>query len=331
MSSPLSRNALEGLEISRLIFHVIHTAGEEPVLLEEIPVGEYQEFFLDLVSDCLKGTRFEFNDGSQTESLLRDIYNEPDSFQEKSRQLATNFHAVAVGNAGPGIFFVLKMDTEDGAYFALIKYDNQPVLQYRIEDGSSVTIDEIANTITQDRRALQKSVLVYMDAEGSDVIARDRQASGGDLAHYFRGFLNVSRKQNGEQITRALRRAVVDTVSKHAAELPDDMTREASNHFTRTVVEGAEDPDAFYGSYFGENGNEQVRDTFQQQLQRRGLDDCPFDLDPDTAVKNSKRRFRTSGGITLQLPPNSSDWFEIEDCPDGHVEIKIRTQKVWES
>lgn len=331
MPSRLSKNALDGLTISRMIFHVIHNDAEEPILLEEVPCGDYQDFFLDLVSECLKGTRFEFNDGSQTERLLRDIYEDSDSFQEKSRQLAANFHAAAVGNAGPGIFFVLRMDTEDGAYFALIKYDNQPVLQYRIENDANVTIDEIANTITQDRRALQKSVLVYMDAEQSDVIARDRQASGGDLAHYFRGFLNVSRLQNGEQITRALRRAVVDTVSKHAAELPDDMTREASNRFTKTVVDGAPDPESFYGSYFGEHGNENLRDTFQQQLQRRGLDDCPFDLDPATAVKTSKRRFRTSGGITLQLPPDSPDWFEIEDCPDGHVEIKIRTTKVWES
>jgi hypothetical protein len=310
---------------------VIHNESEEPILLEELPCEKYQEFFMDLVLECLKGTRFEFNEGSQTESLLRDIYHDGDTFQEKSRQLATNFHASAVGNAGPGIFFVLKIDTDDGAYFALIKYDNQPVLQYRIEDGNNVTIDEIANTITQNRRALQKSVVVYMDAEGTQVIARDRQASGGDLAHYFRGFLNVSRQQNGEQVTRALRRAVVDTVSRHASELPDDMIREASDHFTRTVQDGASDPDSFYGSYFGERGNDQIRDTFHQQLQRRGLEDSAFELDPAAAEKPPRRRFRTSGGISLYLPPDSSDWFEIEDCTDGYVEIRVRTRRVWES
>lgn len=331
MSDPFARTALEDLAISRFIFHVVHDGDDEPVLLEEAPCEKYELFFLDLVLDSLKGTRYLFNEGSQTESILSEICDDPTTFQEKSCQLATNFHAAASGSASPGIFFVLHLLAGEKNYFAMVKYDNQTVLQYRINDSCAVTIDAIANTITQDRRALQKSALIYMGDDGPELIVRDRQASGGDIAHYFKGFLNVSRRQNGEQITRALHRAVVETVSKHAAELPPELTRDATSHFARTVQEGAGDADTFFGSYFGNDTDSRVRDTFDQQLVRRGINDCPFDLNAETAQKDNRRRFRTSGGITLQLPPDSQDYFEIEDCPDGEVEIRIRTSRVWES
>ncbi len=331
MSDPFAKSVIANLKIDRFIFHVIHDAAVKPLLLEEIEAGEHAAFFLDLVQDSLKGNRYIFNDTSRTRQRLEEIIEEPSLFQEKSRELATDFHAEATSSVSPGIFFFMRLYFEDMSYFAMVKYDNQPVLQYRIGDQHDVTLDELTNTITQNRSALQKSALIYMGDEDTELMVRDRQASGGEIAEFFRAFLDVSRKQGQEEITKALRRAVVDTVNKHGSELPDELVRETSERFAEVVGQGPRDKDRFYDEFFGETGPG-VRDTFDQQMRRRGVaDDCPFELDDETAAKRRKRRYSTLGGITLQVPPDTQEMFEIADCENGDVEIIIRTRKLWES
>lgn len=330
MSDPFSKSTLESLQITRFVFHVVHDDSEEPTLLEEIPIGDYEPFFLELVLDGAKGNRFLFNEGSKTREQLVEILEDDALFQEKSQILARNFHIAATGSASPGVFFFMRLSGNDRDYFALIKYDNQPVLRYSYGDGERVRLDELTNTITQNRSALQKSALVCLGGDDEELMVRDRQASGGDVAAYFKHFLGVRRKQGQEQITRALHRAAVDTVNKHAADLPDDLIRDASDRFADVVTQGPRDVDGFYNDYFGTD-DPAVRDTFDQQMHRRGLDnDCPFELDPETASRPEKRRYATVGGITLQIPPGTQDAFEIRDCSNGDVEITIRTKKLWE-
>jgi len=331
MSNPFSKSALENLEISRFIFHVVHDGSEEPVLLEETFIGEHEPFFMELVYDCLKGIRYEFNEGSQTYDIISHIHQDESLFQEMSCQLARNFHASATGAVGPGVFFFFKLISDENIYYAIIKYDHQPVLQYRISDGYSVTIQEIADTITQNRKALQKSALICLTDDGGELMVRDRQASGGDIAHFFKGFLNVRRKQDETQITKALHRAVVDTVGQHVSELPTEFVREASGRFEECVQNGIENRENFFNQYFGSEAPPQVRDTFEQQLHRRGLEDCPFELSPEQNYRSQKRRYRTAGGITFQLPLQSDDWFEITDCGNGETEVTIRTKMLWEN
>jgi hypothetical protein len=326
-----SKAALQNLHIDRFIFHAIHDGSSEPLLLEEILVGDHEPFFMELVQECAKGNRYLFNEGSATRQQLAEIVEDPSLFQEKSRQLAQHFHECATGSVSPGIFFFMRLYSDSMNYFAMIKYDNQPVLRYSIADNRTVTIDELTNTITQNRSALQKSALIYLGDEEQELMVRDRQAAGGEIAAFFRSFLDVYRKQGQEQITRALHRAVVETVSKHAAELPAEFVRETSDRFAEVVGRGPRDRDGFCNDFFGDAAGN-VRDTFEQQMHRRGIDDeCPFDLDEQTAGKSRKRRYSTRGGITLQIPPDTQDGFEIMDCEDGTVQITIRTVKLWES
>jgi len=333
MENPFSKQRIEKLSISRFIFHIISDYNAEPVLLDEVPCEEYEDFFLDLVFDSLKGTRYSFKNESQTQQLMRQMYEDGDRFVEISRQLAVNFSAASGGNASPGIFFVLELSHQEGehTYFALIKYDNQTVLQYRTAEDNRASIGEIANAITRDRRALQKSALIFMDENGAEVLARDRQSSGGELANYFKGFLHVVRANQTEHVTRSLHRAVVDTVNKHAVDLPPEFARDASSRFADAVGQNPDDIDAFYGSCFADAGNDAVRDTFQQMATKHGLYETPFELDRDSATRVSKRRYRTLGGITFQIPQHSEDWFSIEDCADGTTEIVIKTRRLWEN
>jgi hypothetical protein len=329
MSTPFSKDDLSFLTINRFVFHVVHD-GAAPQLLEEVPVGSYEDFFVDLVVDSTRGSKFYFNDNSQTQELIASILDDENQFQQVSRQLATNFHAAASGSVSAGIFFFMHLKSDSNNYFAMIKYDNQPVLHYSISDAHSVSLDELTNTITRDRRALQKSALICLDNDEFQVLARDRQSSGGDIANFFKGFLNVCRAQDEKTLSRALHQAVVSTVNNHAAELPVDISREASDRFARSIEEGARNSDALYKSLFGDECDVSIRDTFDEQLRRRGIEDVPFDLD-DESLRKQRRRYKTSGGITLQMPPDTQDFFEIRDCEDGSVEIVIRSQRVWES
>ncbi len=331
MNDPFSRSVYANLTIERFIFHVIHDGSDEPQLLEEMPAGDYEPFFLDLVLDCAKGNRYLFNDQSYTCRQLRDILEDSSLFQQKSQELARSFHLAATSAAGPGILFFMQLASEDKRFFALIKYDNQRVLQYRIGEGQGVSLDELTNTITQNRSALQKSALIYLGDEESELLARDRQASGGEIASYFRSFLDARRKQDQEEITRALQGAVRETVHRHATELPDDMIRETSDRFAEVVGRGPRDQEEFYREYFGE-ADPGVRDTFMEQAQRRGLyEQNSLALDQQTAVRPRKKRYTTVGGITILIPPGTQDFFEIVDNAPGEVQITIRTNRLWEN
>src|SRR6056297_2903015 len=77
MSDPFSKSALENLTIDRFIVHVVHDGGDEPLLLEEILVGDYEPFFVELVQDCAKGNRYLFNEASPTRAHLVEIAEDP--------------------------------------------------------------------------------------------------------------------------------------------------------------------------------------------------------------------------------------------------------------
>jgi hypothetical protein len=330
MSDPFARSALENLSIERFIFHIIHDGGEEPQLLEEVPPGEFAPFFLELVTDCARGNRYLFHDRSHTCQQLQAIQEDPALFEEKSRELARSFHLTATGAASPGVLFFMQLAGQQERYFALIKYDNQRVLQYHIGESRKVSLDELTNTITQNRSALQKSALIHLGAEGAELLLRDRQATGGEIAAYFRNFLDVYRKQGQDEISRALRGAVSETVHRHAADLPDDMIRETSDRFVEVAGRGPRDQEEFYRQFFGET-DPSVRDTFMEQAQRRGIDqDNALALDQDAAARPRKKRYTTVGGITILAPADTCDFFEIVDTAPGEVRITIRTNRLWE-
>jgi hypothetical protein len=66
----LSQAELAGLKIRNFIFHVVHHGEDTPILFEDAPLGNFEQFFLDRVRDTLRGNRFVFVDASRTCELL---------------------------------------------------------------------------------------------------------------------------------------------------------------------------------------------------------------------------------------------------------------------
>ncbi|MGX9306733.1 nucleoid-associated protein, partial [Pantoea dispersa] len=85
---------------------------------------------------------FEFLDFSNVERILRIISNtadqNPNCFSDESKQLATDFHSHHTGNASKGVFLLFELTTILGKLYALIKYENEDVVRYVLEDDVEV-------------------------------------------------------------------------------------------------------------------------------------------------------------------------------------------------
>ena len=89
----LSEKEIENLSIDKFIFHVVHHHNDEPILLDETPIGDFEDFFLERAMETLQGNRFTFADGSITRTLLKQVLDDESQFVSVSKTLAQTFHA----------------------------------------------------------------------------------------------------------------------------------------------------------------------------------------------------------------------------------------------
>lgn len=71
-----SDEEIENLSIEKFIFHVVHHRSDEPILLEQTPIGGFEDFFLKRALETLRGNRFTFADGSLTRTLLKQVLDD---------------------------------------------------------------------------------------------------------------------------------------------------------------------------------------------------------------------------------------------------------------
>lgn len=322
---------LDSISIERFIFHIVQKNEDDPILLEETPIGEFEEFFLERIKDTMKGNKFEFVEDSNTHRLLKEIHNSPDCFISNSKKLARDFHANRSRSIKPGVFFVIELLSESRKLYSLIKYDHEQVLTYNVEKDSKAVLMEISNSFTKSKDSLHKSALISVDENGGDLIVIDRTVSY-DITKFFRAFLNVKRKYSEKEMTSVVNEAIIDTVRKHRDELPREVTSKIRTD-SFTTIENTEifDSEQFFNKVLGSHGNEKIKKTFDKILKDKHLEGESFKFDSKGLKKPKERKLKTKEGVKIHYGESAEDTVNIKYGKESEPTIiTIKTIKLTE-
>ena len=324
----LSQEERNALTVEHFIFHVVHHGGDEPLLFESTPIGDFERFFVGRIVDTLAGNRFVFSEGSETHGALRTAEGDPTQFVEVSKSLARRFHRND-GRFQRGILIVTALRAGERRFHSLIKYDHERMVAFDVIDAGAALRD-VVNGLTESRKAMQKSALIELGDDGGDLVVVDRSKPTG-ITDFFRDFLQAERLHGEGEMTTTLAKALVRTVREHADALPVAITA----HVRPRLVEIARqrpdfEPDVFFTDFFGAHGSEAVRSGFDANLARLGLDGESFTFDPAALPAVGQRRFRTREGVSIVVPEQASDTVAFEPQEDGSTVVRIRTGHVTE-
>lgn len=327
----LSDHEHASLHIEKFIFHVVHHGEEEPILLDEVPLGKFEGFFLDRIKDTLKGNRFHFLDDTATFKALQRTSANPEEFVSCSKELALDFHSRQDKRIKPGVLIVMMLRAGEQRLFSLIKYDHEEVLTYRLEGSAKAILTEIRNSFTKSKDSLHKSALIRLNDDGGDVIVIDRTIRH-DITEFFRGFLNVRRQYTPQEMTEIAHQAAIDTMKAHRAELPHDVTSKIRSLSYQAIQNNdTYEEKSFFDKVFGPHGTEEMRTTFSKIVKRKNLDGESFKFDKTAIKPPSQRKFRTNEGVRFQYGEDAEDTVKISENKDiGKTVITITTQQLFE-
>lgn len=317
----------EALRVENFIFHAVHHGQPEPTLFDEVPIGDFEPFFVGRVIDTLKGNRFTFEEGSATLEGLRAIDADPAEFVAVSKALATAFHDDDDGRYKQGILIVLSLVTNGRRLYSLIKYDYGDRVLDVVERDAVAILTAVRKPLTENKKALQKSALIELGDAGGELVVIDHSKRSG-ITDFFRDFLQVTRTQSEAAMTTALTKAVLRTIQTHAGELPEAITTGWRQTLNGIALRRPEfEQDQLFPELFGAHGSEAVRGTYCEQLAAVGLDGQSFRFDRDALPTAGPQKFRTSEGIEITVPEAAAETFETVRDGDTYV-ITIRTSSV---
>lgn len=320
------------MKIERFIFHVVHHGEEEPILLDETPIGNFHNFFLGRVKEVLKGNRFLFIPESSTEREIRSVDDDLENFVEVSKNLARDFHRFGDNRVKPGVLIFMVIGAIDEKLYSLIKYDHEEVLTYRVEDDRRAILESVTNSLTKSTKSLHKSGLIRLHGErGGSLIVIDRKVTK-DISDFFKGFLNVRRKYDSADMTKRIQNLTIRTAQDHRVDLPDEITRRIRQKAYDTICQmDAFNSDQFFDMVFGAHGTDEIRSTFNTHLEKNDLDGEIFQFDNDAVDRPRKRKYKTSEGVKIEYSDSADDTVDIDrDEERGKTRITITTNKLSE-
>ncbi|MEO9887672.1 MAG: nucleoid-associated protein [Balneola sp.] len=320
------------MQIERFIFHVVHHGEEEPILLDETPIGIFHNFFIGRVREVLKGNRFLFVPESSTERKIRSVDDNLGNFVEASKNLARDFHRFGDSRVKPGVLIFMVINAADEKLYSLIKYDHEEVLTYRVEDDRRAILESVTNSLTKSTKSLHKSGLIRLDDEtGGNLIVVDRKVTK-DISDFFKGFLNVRRKYDSSDMTKRIQDLTIKTAQDHKVDLPNEITRRIRQRAYDTICQlDAFNSEQFFDMVFGAHGSEEIRSTFNSYLEKNDLDGEMFEFDNDAVEKPKNRKFKTSEGVKIEYSETADETVVIEpDEVQNKTRITITTNKLLE-
>lgn len=332
----LTDQEVEELSIKRMIFHVVGKSLEEPILLQEITPPEHADFFLGRVKSALKGNLFKFRSHSTTERSLRTIASDETTFTEQSQYLARDFQTRHSGTTSMGVFFVFELLTAaNKTIFALIKYDNEDVVRYVLNDtgDSQVPIlERFQESFIRKAEAMQKIALVRLaDTEGGNIVVRDR-SNTAHISDYFEGFLQAQRVNSPDDMSAKLVEAFKQTFKEHRASLSESIRKSGVNHIYEVMGQGRHrfDPDdcePLITAIFGQVSEDApLRRTLRRKLKEQGVSEETFEINPERIQKPLRRRLETVEGVQIIYDEEHKPVIRPRD--DGRTDIVIVTAKV---
>ncbi len=322
----LTAEEIAVLRIDNFIFHVVHHGEEEPILLDETPIGTFERFFLDRVKETLRGNRFEFLEGSATLISLKKATAVPDRFVDQSKVLARNFHSRHDKQIKAGVLIVMRLSTGSRRLYSLIKYDHEETLAYDLVNDTQGILKEIANSFTKSAEALHKSALIELSGTGGELVVIDRTVRH-DITAFFKGFLNCKRKFTSTEMTKQVETIVVSTVKAHQNDLPGEITQAVRERFYECVKRrDAFDAGQFFSEYFGAHGNASVRKTFDRLVESNGIAGELFTFDRSVVRRPGPKKYKTAEGVKIEIPEQALETFS-KSSSDGFHDRHNQDQK----
>lgn len=327
-----SEEQLDGLSITRMIFHVVGPDAKKMVLLEETDPGPFADFFLERLKSTNGGLTFNFADGSKLESSLRKVHLDASAFEAESRDLATQFQISHTGAASEGAFMIFALQSLGHRYFALVKYDHESVLTYAIQrtaTGNKAAIAEQRDTFVKSADALQKSALIRLDDVGGELCVRDR-AAPTKVSKYFQAFLGANRRFQPEMLTVALCGIAKSVGKKHAEELGtsvmSNLNKRVYDYVQNTEGFDPSNKEPFLAAVFGPLPAESpVRVSFDRELKSARIESEVFEFDKASVTRPAKRKLVTMEGIEIIWERTYEHNVRQESTDDGRVRIIVES------
>jgi len=215
VDSSLSVDEKASLSIDRFIFHVIIKDETAPRFMTEVvlPNAATKEFFRQRIAEAAEGTQYVFLQPPSEQKIktcCAQMLLDHAAFVSTQQSIASHFLNLHSGSTSSGVLIVALISIMHRGsrlqMVSLLKMDHQQVLRYIEEptaDGIRATIEQIANTFVEDKRAVQKSALIDVGNTFTwDVLAEDRNGREDGITDYFRKFLDVQPHVNNSSLTR---------------------------------------------------------------------------------------------------------------------------------
>lgn len=326
----LTEDEISILQIRDFIFHVVHHGDDQPVLFDETPIGAFEKFFLERIRDTLKGNRFIFLEGSVTAAALNEIQTDGSKFVDISKTLARAFHTRGDRRIKLGVLILIRLSAGPRILFSIIKYDHETTLSYDVAQNSSAVLKEIANSFTKSKEAMQKSALIELNENGGDLVVIDRKVAA-DISEFFRGFLTVRRAYDQDELTGALEKVIRATVKAHRDDLPAEIVSKVRERLYNTVQKREDfEEDQFFSEFFGADGSDEIKKTYQKLLKTNNIDGEIFKLSKAVIAKPRPTKYSTAEGVNLDIQERAQATVDIHYNVDGGAVIKITTARLYE-
>lgn len=337
--SVLSIADKEAIKIEKLIFHIILTDNVNPIFLEELEISpEQQTFFKNRLSDAAQGRQFIFtSDNPPIKKLAEEIFNADDQrFLEISKDITSRFRVAHNQTASDGVFIVSIASIKNRKLLFLIKLDHKIVYEYKLK-GSKALLEEVKNTFSEDKSAIQKVALVDVSPNVVwDVLVYDRSKLGSITA-FFGNFLSVVPRETETYWTIKAQSAAQKWASENRKNIdplqePSDFKNRARVYLINTDLYNTEE----YVNCVVDDENEVRRKvlkiSFHDYLVECGLAGQQFVPQKDALSKKEIKNIReTAEGVKIEWEGDKRDKnIDIPNSPDdnGIYVIKILTSNV---
>lgn len=235
--SVLTTAEKEAIVIEKFIFHIILKDDLKPHYLQEVQISDEQkEFFKNRLAETAQGRQYIFTEDSKLKSIVREILDATDDdFLRLSKEITYDFKLTHTNSTTDGVFIICVASTYKRKLLFLVKLEHKRIYQYKVDDSNSTAIlDEVKNTFTEDKSAIQKVALIDIDDDVIwDVLVNDRSARSEKsyITDYFRRFLSVLPRETDADLTKK----VITVVSRWASNNKEnlDPEQEVSSYKTR--------------------------------------------------------------------------------------------------
>lgn len=336
----LTDDEVANLTINRMIFHVVGKELATPILLNEIRPIEHSDFFIGRIKSSLKGNHFTFLDHSNTERILRIISDhaddDPECFSEQSKLLAADFQAHHKGNTSRGVFFVFELHNDNEKLYALIKYDNEDVVRYLLDEAENVAqvprLERFNESFVKKAEAMQKVALVKLQGQnGGEIVVLDR-SKRSHISEYFEGFLQVKRTHNEQSLNEKLVEVLKRVFKENKGILPPNIAKCGVYRIFECLSQrefefNTAEPNQALTSIFGQlDQNSPVIKSFVRESRSAGILGEAFNVKPEFIQKPKRRKIETTENVVIIFDEDNAP--ERTPMPDGRTEIKIITARI---